>query len=87
MAAKKPAERAGRGSCPQCREPVTFKKSSGGLLRYACDACQTSGYAEPGGDGFRRWSATIKSEGAAAPAPAAPAAKAPAAAFDLAGLR
>ena len=44
-----------------------FKRSSGGLLTYACDGCDTSGYAQPGGAGFVKWSATIK--GTAAPAP------------------
>lgn len=70
----KPAEKVGRGKCPQCDEPVTFKRSSGGLLTYACDCCDTSGYAQPGGAGFAAWSKSIKGAEPEPKAPAPPAA-------------
>lgn len=59
-APRAPAIKVGRGTCPQCHEPVTFKSSAGGLLRYTCDCCDTSGYAQPNGTGFKAWSKTIK---------------------------
>lgn len=53
------AIKAGRGKCPHCDERVTYRVSSGGKLRYSCGGCDTSGYAEPGGDGFKAWKALI----------------------------
>lgn len=66
------AARVGRGPCPFCREPVTFKKSSGALLNFKCDACFSSGYAEPGGTTHDAWAKTIKpfAPEAAPPGPA-----------------
>jgi hypothetical protein len=73
-----PAQRIGRGPCPHCAEPVTFKKSSGGKLTFSCDACFATGYAEPGGPTFAAWSKTIRPfESDPAPARPAPAAADP----------
>lgn len=74
----KPATKEGRGRCPNCGESVTFKRSSGGKLTFACDAdgCDSSGYAEPGGGTERKWLSTIKRPAAAPAAPdAGPAAQ------------
>ncbi len=57
--ANKPAEKVGRGPCPQCGEAVTFKRSAGGLLNYSCDVCDTSGYSRPGGTGYAKWLQSI----------------------------
>lgn len=66
------AERVGRGPCPNCGESVTFKRSAGKLLNFRCDACCSTGYAEPAGPTHAKWARTIKPfEGAPAPAPAA----------------
>lgn len=62
------AERVGRGPCPHCGELVTFKRSSGKLLNFKCDACCSTGYCEPGGACHGKWSKTIKPF-AADPAP------------------
>lgn len=79
MSAK--AEKVGRGPCPQCGgrtgEQVTFRRSAGGLLKYDCDNCDSHGYAEPGGEAFKAWSASMTQRAdapaaAPAPAPAAP---------------
>ncbi len=70
----KAAPKAGRGPCPQCGEPVTFRTSAGGMLKYKCDACDSAGYAEQGGTAYAKWQASItKPE----PAPAPIAAPAP----------
>lgn len=65
------SEKVGRGVCPftGCGEPVTYRKSSGGKLTFRCDACDRSGYAEPGGTGYRDCLATIKGATAATPSP------------------
>lgn len=82
--ANKPAEKVGRGPCPQCGEAVTFKRSAGGLLNFACDVCDCSGYSRPGGTAYAKWQASITvthhGNAAAAPAPAATPAPTPAAA-------
>lgn len=71
----KPAEKVGRGPCPGCGEQLTFKRSSGGLLNFACDCCDSSGYARPGGSAYAQWDRSIKGESPAPePAPAPPAA-------------
>lgn len=62
------AERVGRGPCPNCGEPVTFKRSAGKLLNFKCDACASSGYSEPGGDCHEKWARAIKPFAPAAPA-------------------
>lgn len=66
----KVAERVGRGPCPNCGESVTFKRSSGGLLNFRCDACCSTGYAEASGPAYRKWSRTITPFEPADPAPA-----------------
>ena len=75
--AAKPSEKVGRGFCPfkNCGEPVTYRRSSGGKLTFKCDACDRSGYAEPGGSGhadcMSTLSAVVAAIGAAiVPAPA-----------------
>lgn len=93
------AERVGRGPCPHCNEMVTFKRSSGKLLNFKCDACLSSSYAEPSGSEHAKWMASIKPTSDPVPKPvpkpapdltpepAAPKAKrAPAAAFSLGQL-
>lgn len=49
------SEKVGRGLCPQigCGEPVVYRKSAGGMLTYKCENCDSSGYAEPGGDAYK----------------------------------
>lgn len=96
MSRKNP--KAGEGPCPHCSRPVFFRSSASGKLSYACDGCDSSGYADPGGQAHREWTASITkpAEQPPAPAPAAtPAAPPPAAskkpppqssAFRLGGL-
>lgn len=88
------SERVGRGECPNCAAPVTYRRSAGGYLTHKCEACDSSGFAEPGGAAHALRMATIKAPAAApaaapeaAPA-AAPEAKAKGArkAFDLGAL-
>lgn len=58
MSAKNP--KAGRGPCPNCGESVLFRKSpASGRLTYACDHCDHSAYAEPGGAAHAKWSAAL----------------------------
>jgi hypothetical protein len=66
------SEKLGRGACPfkGCDEPVTFRRSSGGKLTFKCDACDQSGFSEPGGVGYTAALATIKRIAAPTPAPA-----------------
>lgn len=48
------SEKVGRGPCPSgCGATVSFRKSSGGMLTHKCDACDSSGYAEPNGDAYK----------------------------------
>ncbi|MCM2250836.1 MAG: hypothetical protein NDJ19_00615 [Ramlibacter sp.] len=63
------AEKVGRGPCPHCGEPVTFKRTTGGKLSFSCDAddCDSSGYAEPDSGQYRRWMASVRKPAAAAP--------------------
>lgn len=62
--AAKPSEKVGRGFCPfkNCAEPVTYRRSSGGKLTFRCEACDRSGYAEPGGSGHKDCLASIPGE-------------------------
>jgi hypothetical protein len=46
--------------CPHCGEAITYRKSSGGMLKYKCDECQSSGYAEPGGKAFAAMHSSIR---------------------------
>lgn len=70
------SEKVGRGPCPSCGEPVAFRKSSGGMLTHKCDACDSSGYAEPNGEAFKKRMASLtsRSEPDAVPAQPKPAA-------------
>ena len=62
-------EKVGRGLCPNasCGEPVTYRKSAGGMLTHKCDCCDSSGYAEPGGQAYAWRMATIKDPAQPAP--------------------
>lgn len=53
------SEKIGRGKCPHCGEPVTYRRSAGGYLTHKCEACDSSGYAEPGGTAYKARMATI----------------------------
>lgn len=66
--ARATSEKVGRGLCPNahCGEPVTYRRSAGGMLCHRCEACDSTGYAEPGGSAYKARMATIKG---AAPAP------------------
>lgn len=83
--AAKTAEKVGRGPCPNCGDPVMFKRTSGGKLNFMCDAddCDSSGYAEPGSGMERKWQASIAKRSAVplvdeiAPVPTKKAAPAP----------
>ena len=93
------SEKVGRGTCPgfvlkvsqfvPCGEPVTYRKSGGGMLTHKCDCCDSSGYAEPGGGAYLARMATIQGapvpdQKTTDPTPEPPAAKR--AAFSLAAL-
>ena len=69
------SEKVGRGSCPDCGEPVWFRLSSGGKLTHNCEHCDSSGYCEPGGAAYAKRMASIESPKPEvtppAPAPAA----------------
>lgn len=69
--ARATSEKVGRGCCPCCGEPVTYRRSSGGMLTHKCDGCDSSGYAEPGGTAYAARMATIAKPAApeATPAP------------------
>lgn len=59
-----------------------FRRSSGGMLCHKCDHCDSSGYAVPGGDAYKRRMASITKPATPDPVPApdtlpAPAPKAP----------
>ena len=84
----KQAHREGKGPCPICTATVSFKRSSGGKLTYTCPSCDTSGYAEQGGDGEKKWLATIAKPAAADPdiIEPPPPARAARAGFDLSQL-
>lgn len=73
--ARATSEKVGRGACPDCGEPVMYRRSSGGMLCHKCEMCDSSGYAAPGGEAYRKRMATIK---APAPEAAPKAAEAPA---------
>jgi len=58
---------------------VFFRTTTSGKLTYACDGCDTSGFADPGGEGHKKWTGSItKPIPAPQPAPPAPAPNAPA---------
>jgi hypothetical protein len=56
------SEKVGRGACPCCGEPVTYRTSKGGLLTHRCDNCDSNGYAEPGGIAYKARMSTIKAD-------------------------
>lgn len=73
--ARAASEKVGQGPCPSCSEPVWFRRSTGGMLSHRCEACDSSGYADPRGSAFKARMASIKRaepEPEPAPAPAAP---------------
>lgn len=59
--ARAPAEKVGQGTCPDagCGHPVMYRKSAGGMLSHRCDLCDSSGFAPPGSDAYKRRMATI----------------------------
>lgn len=77
--------KAGRGPCPCCGEPLFFRTTASQKLSYACESCDSSGFAEPGGKAHRRWADSITEPAdnppAPAPAPAAPVTRKPATPF------
>jgi ssDNA-binding Zn-finger/Zn-ribbon topoisomerase 1 len=52
--ARSTSEKVGRGPCPDCGEAVVFRKSAGGMLCHKCENCDSSGYAEPGGEAYAK---------------------------------
>lgn len=100
--ARATSEKVGRGPCPdkECGESVMFRRSSGGMLCHKCDHCDSSGYASPGGDAYKRRMASITKPATPEPAPQpntvtpkasqkinpAPVPKAPQSVFNLADL-
>lgn len=69
------ASKVGRGPCPLCGDRVSFFRTAGGLLNYACQACDHNAYADKGGKAESKWLASIddpaeKPEQAGDPAPA-----------------
>ena len=73
--ARATSEKVGRGPCPDCGEALMFRRSSGGMLCHKCGHCDSSGYAVPGGDAYKRRMASITKPAAPEsdpqPAPAA----------------
>lgn len=63
------SERVGRGTCLGCGEGVTYRRTSGGMLKAVCDCCDLSMFAPKGTAAERKALATIK-EPAPAPEPA-----------------
>lgn len=53
-------EKVGEGACLACGKPVFYRRTSGGNLKFACDHCDVSGFAQPGGTGHARAVASIK---------------------------
>jgi hypothetical protein len=50
---------------------VLFRKSpASGRLTFSCDECDSTGYADPGGIAFAKWSASLKADPSAIPTPA-----------------
>ena len=66
----KAAPKAGKGPCPHCSAPVWFRTSAGGLLKFKCEGCDATGFAEKGGRAYRAWNASITERPDADPAPA-----------------
>ncbi len=54
------SEKVGRGTCLHCGEAVTYRRSAGGMLKAACDACDMSAYAPRNSEAERAMLATIK---------------------------
>lgn len=66
--ARATSEKVGRGACPDCGEPVMYRKSSGGMLTHKCEMCDSSGYAAPGGEAYKKRLATIDNPAGGPPA-------------------
>ena len=72
------SEKVGRGRCLSvidekgnvCDQPVTYRRSAGGYLTHKCEACDSTGYAEPGGNSYKARMATIQPSVTNEPAPA-----------------
>ena len=88
MARRNP--KAGRGPCPHCGEAVFFRSTASQKLTFDCEACDSSGFAEPGGKCFKAWASRMTPmDGKATPGPApspAPAAPAARSVFSLGQL-
>jgi len=54
------SKKVGRGPCPECGTEITFRESSGGFLTHKCDVCDTSGFAEKNGKGWKKRMAAMK---------------------------
>lgn len=67
--ARAASEKVGRGVCPMhgCGEPVTFRKSGGGLLTWRCDGCDSSGFMDPRGSAYQRSISAMKPGDGVAP--------------------
>ena len=61
MARPTTTEKIGEGACLSCGKPVWYRKTSGGNLKFQCDHCDVSGFAQPGGAGHARATASIAS--------------------------
>ena len=79
MARPTTTEKVGEGACLSCGKPVFYRRTAGGNLKFQCDHCDVSGFAQPGGAGHARATASIQSEAPpdsikepTTPAPAAP---------------
>ena len=70
--------RVGRGKCPTCGHGVIFRRSPSGKITFACDECDSYGYADKASNASERWIATIEGNpDAAARAPSSAPAPAP----------
>lgn len=63
------SKRVGLGACLLCGSPLVYRESKGLLLTWRADCCDVSGYATPGGDGYRKAMETIKNPVAPTPTP------------------
>lgn len=62
--ARAKAEKVGRGQCPMqgCGASVTYRKSVGGLLKWQCDDCDSSGFMDPNGTAYKKALSGITSQ-------------------------
>jgi hypothetical protein len=68
--ARAASEKVGQGPCPSCGEPVWFRKSTGGMLSHRCEACDSSGYADPRGSAYAARMASMTKAEPKTPEPA-----------------